>query len=227
MEPIHVLVAEDKPGVLKLVATILRERYRVTTAADGATAMALIGSAEIDVVLTDVRMPGASGFDVLRAVQGRTAPATVVMMTAYANVRDAVAAIRLGAFDYVAKPLDADELSLVVARAVEHRRAGAERPAVGALPGADPAAPEEGERDVSVGFHRAVEQARRRASVEYLTRLMNHFRGNVTHAAAQAGMTRESLHRLLKQYGIRSEPYRERARGESEDGERNPGDDVG
>ena len=65
-----------------------------------------------------------------------------------------------------------------------------------------------GLHDVSVGFRRAVEQARERASAEYLEQLMRHFHGNVTRAAAQAGMTRESLHRVLRQYRIRSDDYR-------------------
>jgi len=57
---------------------------------------------------------------------------------------------------------------------------------------------------VSVGFHRAVEDARERASREYLSTLMRAFHGNVTEAAKRAGMTRESLHRVMKKYGVRS-----------------------
>ena len=63
--------------------------------------------------------------------------------------------------------------------------------------GADPA-------EVSVGFHRAVEDARERASREYLSSLMRAFHGNVTEAAKRAGMTRESLHRVMKRHGVRS-----------------------
>jgi DNA-binding NtrC family response regulator len=199
----RVLVVEDRASVLKLIATILEPAYEVTTASDGTTALALLGSAPFDVVLTDVRMPGASGFDVLRAARTRSPGTSVVMMTAYANVPDAVAAIKLGACDYVAKPVDADELALAVARAVEQRReeAGAD---VGEALEEPPLA-----ADVSVGFRRAVEVARDDASRRYLVRLMRAFQGNVTRAAAQAGMTRESLHRVLKRYDVRSETYKE------------------
>jgi len=199
----RVLVVEDRASVLKLIATILERAYEVTTAADGATALALLGSADFDVVLTDVRMPKASGFDVLRAAQSRSPGTSVVMMTAYANVPDAVAAIKLGACDYVAKPVDADELALVVARAVEQRRE-ATGEGVGAVPEETPLA-----ADVSVGFRRAVEVARDDASRRYLVKLMRAFQGNVTRAAAQAGMTRESLHRVLKRYDVHSEAYKE------------------
>ena len=116
MEPdaSHVLVVEDKPSVLKLMATVLGEQYRVTTCSSGEEAVAILGSGPVDVVLTDIRMPGASGFEVLRSARLRWPPPAVVMMTAYANVAGAGAAMRQGAFDYVAKPLDADEIALVV-----------------------------------------------------------------------------------------------------------------
>ncbi|HET8541876.1 MAG TPA: response regulator [Anaeromyxobacter sp.] len=203
----RVLVVEDRPGVLKLIATVLEVGCEVTSAADGATAISLLGAAPFDVVLTDIRLTGASGFDVLRAVQSHAHRPSVVLMTAYANLPDAVAAMRLGAFDYVAKPLAADEIALVVARAVEHRRKTADRP-LAVVPDSGLRGGE-GHHDLSLGFRRAVDQARERASVEYLVELMRHFHGNVTLAAVRAGMARESLHRLLKQYGIHSHAYRD------------------
>ena len=205
----RVLVVEDKPNVLQLLATILEKGYEVTTAADGATALSLIGSVPLDVVLTAVRMPGASGFDVLRSVRRRAPRTSVVLMTAYANVPDAVAAMKLGAYDYVAKPLDADEISLLVARAVDHSRQ-AERTGDEAGPGEDErCGGGEGIEEVSVGFRRAVEEARDRASRAYLVKLMEHFRGNVTQAAKRAAMTRESLHRVLKKYAVQADSHRE------------------
>jgi DNA-binding NtrC family response regulator len=220
MERPRVLVVEDRPSVLKLMATVLESAYDVETAPDGATAISLIGSTPFDVVLTDIRMEGLTGFDVLRAVQRRAPYIEVVMMTAYANVTDAVSAIKLGAFDYVAKPLDADEISLVVARAVEHRRER-ERRSWEAVPGAEARLPaSEGDGvEVSAGYRQAVEEARDRASRAYLTKLMQLFQGNVTRAAQRAGMTRESLHRVLKQYGVRSEEFREPAGEDGDAGE--------
>jgi DNA-binding NtrC family response regulator len=197
MERPRVLVVEDRESVLRVIATILERGYEVHTASDGAAALARIASEAFDVVLSDIRMPGASGFEVLRAVQ-ETAPRTaVVLMTAYANVPDAVAAMKLGAYDYVAKPLEADEILLVVARAVDRLRRGS-------APSADEGTP----RDLSLGFHRTVEEARDRASRAYLVDLMRVYRGNVTHAATQAGMTRESLHRVLRRYDVRTEAHR-------------------
>jgi DNA-binding NtrC family response regulator len=209
MDRPRILVVEDRPSVLKLVASILERAYDVTTAADGPAALALLRSATFDVVLTDVRMPGASGFEVLRAAREGARRAEVVMMTAYANVPDAVAAMRLGAYDYVTKPADADEIALVVARAAERVREREEPPGAAEARGDDLDRGEEPGDDISLGFRRAVEEARDRASRRYLSRLMGLFHGNVTQAARRAGMTRESLHRVLKRYGVRPEHPRD------------------
>jgi DNA-binding NtrC family response regulator len=200
MEHPRVLVVEDKESVLRAIAAVLAAGYDVTTASDGATALSLLRAAPFDVVLADVRMPGITGFDVLRAARERAQPAAVVLMTAYANVPDAVAAMKLGAFDYVAKPLDADEIALVVARAVERARTG---------PCAEAREARAAPLDVSLGFHRAVEEARERASREYLVNLMRLFRGNVTQASIRASMTRESLHRVLRRYAVPTDALRE------------------
>jgi DNA-binding NtrC family response regulator len=201
MERSRVLVVEDRPAVLKLLSSILDDAYDVITASDGAVALDVLESTFVDVVLTDIRMPGVSGFDVLRVALDRAPHARVIMMTAYANVPDAVAAMRLGAYDYVAKPLEADEILHTVGRAAADARALDAPFALGAAGddagAADPGTP-------SVGFHRAVEDARERASREYLSSLMRAFHGNVTEAAKRAELTRESLHRVMKKYGVRS-----------------------
>jgi DNA-binding NtrC family response regulator len=139
-------------------------------------------------------MPGASGYDVLAAVGRRSAASSVVMMTGFASIPDAVGAIRQGAFDYIAKPIEPHEVELVVARALEGR--------------ARRAAGQAGEAGAIGDFHEALVTARHRASRAYLVALMREFRGNVTHAARKANLTRESLHRLLKQYGVHSDDFK-------------------
>ena len=192
----RVLVVDDKESVLEVMASILGERYDVATASDATAALALVQTRPFDVVLTDVRMPGASGFDLLESMK-RAAPGTsVVMMTGFASVPDAVAAIRRGAFDYVAKPLQAEEVCLVIARALAQRT---ERAGEGGG---------EDEGEVATDFREALVAARDKASREYLVTLMRQFRGNVTRAADHAHMTRENLHRLLRKYGVRSESFK-------------------
>jgi DNA-binding NtrC family response regulator len=122
MERARVLVVDDKENILKLFARILGDAYEVTSAADGARAISLIGAQDFDVIVTDLRMPGADGFEVLRAAKARAPETEVVMMTAYATVQDAVTAMKEGAYDYLQKPFDPDDAVLVVARALERKR---------------------------------------------------------------------------------------------------------
>jgi len=122
MERARILVVDDKENILKLFARILGDGYELSTASDGGRAISLLAAQPFDVVVTDLRMPGADGFEVLRAVKARAPETEVVMMTAYATVADAVEAMKQGAYDYLQKPFDPDDASLVVARALERKR---------------------------------------------------------------------------------------------------------
>ncbi|WP_242360649.1 sigma-54 dependent transcriptional regulator [Anaeromyxobacter sp. SG17] len=122
MEPVRILVADDKENMRKLLAKILADGFEVETAQDGASALALVATRAYDVVMTDIRMPGADGFELLAAVKARAPTTEVVMMTGYATVADAVRAMKQGAFDYLEKPFDPDAALAVVARAAEHKR---------------------------------------------------------------------------------------------------------
>jgi DNA-binding NtrC family response regulator len=90
------------------------------TSAGAAEALQRLDRETYDVILTDLRMPGMSGLDFIRALEGRRCEAQVVMVTAHASVHSAVEAMRHGAFDYIEKPLRADALEKLVARALSH-----------------------------------------------------------------------------------------------------------
>lgn len=196
----RLLVVEDKAPLRKLLERILSSHYDVESAADANEARAALARARFALVLTDVRMPGGNGLELLRDIK-RNAPDTeVVVMTAYASVPDAVEAIRCGAYDYVTKPFDPDDVALVVARAL-----------------AEPSQQKQPRRSdddtdptdlAQLSYRQAVERARERSTREYLAALLHEFNGNVTHAAARAGIERESLHRLLRRYGLHSESFK-------------------
>lgn len=118
----RILVVDDKENMLKLFARILGEDYELTTCGDGSRALALLAAEQFDVVVTDLRMPGADGFAVLDAAKSVDPDTEVVMMTAFATVQDAVAAMKKGAYDYLQKPFDPDAAALVVSRALERKR---------------------------------------------------------------------------------------------------------
>jgi two-component system response regulator HydG len=122
-----VLVVDDESNARNALAELLRdEGYGVETAADGFKALAKFDDFSPDLVLTDLRMPGMDGLELLRTVRKREPEVCVIVMTAHGAVDTAVAAMREGAADYLAKPLNFDELSLVVDRALERRRLRAE-----------------------------------------------------------------------------------------------------
>ncbi len=102
----RILVADDEPSFRELLADILETAgHEVVEARDGEQALAALERGAYDLVLTDQRMPGIGGLELLRRIRQRAAPPPVVMLTAYGTIPEAVEAVRLGAADYLTKPL--------------------------------------------------------------------------------------------------------------------------
>ena len=118
----RILVVDDKENMLKLFARLLGEDFELTTASDGGHALAIIGREPFDVVVTDIRMPSADGFEVLGAVKARAPDTEVIMMTGHGSIEDAVLAMKRGAYDYLQKPFDPDAALLAITRALERKR---------------------------------------------------------------------------------------------------------
>src|SRR6266567_2563713 len=119
----RILVVDDEELNRDLLQQILeREGYQVAIAANGQEALALLRQETFHVVLTDLKMPGMTGVEVIRELK-MLAPSTVgIIHTAYGSVETAVEAMKVGAFDYVTKPVRRDELLVVIQRALEFQR---------------------------------------------------------------------------------------------------------
>ncbi|GHG75894.1 sigma-54 dependent transcriptional regulator [Comamonas sp. JC664] len=119
----RILVVDDEEGVRSFLAEALEfEGHSVTTAADGDEAARLLAKQGVDLLLTDLRMPGLDGLSLLRKVKEEQPDVEVVVLTAVGTVESAVAAMKAGAFDYLLKPVGSPaELRLTVARALERR----------------------------------------------------------------------------------------------------------
>ena len=118
--PIHVLVVDDSPDTRELLERSLSSQgYSVFTAADVPEALSILSSTRIDLVLTDLKLPGASGLDLVRHVRENLKDTDVVMVTGYPSVEGAVAAVKSGAAEYLAKPFTKEELLATVRRVVE------------------------------------------------------------------------------------------------------------
>ncbi len=113
-----ILVVDDKPNMLRLMTKVLRDIAEVHTADSGASALAALEAESIDVVLCDLKMPDLSGLEVLAACKARQPRARFILMTAYATVETAVAALKDGAFDYLTKPFEPDEAKATILRAL-------------------------------------------------------------------------------------------------------------
>ena len=119
-EPIQVLVVEDDPdGRRSVVEAIEEGGFKVTAAASGHTGVALFGAGHFSVVITDLVMPDIDGIEVMRQIHALDAGTPVMLMTAYGSVSSSVKALKAGAYDYITKPLDLDELQAKITRAVE------------------------------------------------------------------------------------------------------------
>ena len=123
-----VLVVDDEaPNVASLERIFKREQMRVLTASRGKEALEQLRQHRVDVVLTDLMMPGVSGLELLRAITQIAPDTEVVIMTAYGTVQTAVAAMREGAYDFVEKPLKRMTIVKTVRKAAERRSLAAAR----------------------------------------------------------------------------------------------------
>src|SRR5438094_7027076 len=119
-EQAKILVVEDDPDIRKILELFLGEKgFRVKIADGAPRALELLGEEPIDLILSDVRMPGMSGLDLLRHVKEQDPDIQLVLMSAYSSVKDAVEAIQLGAADYVEKPIDFRRLERVLQTVLE------------------------------------------------------------------------------------------------------------
>ena len=120
---VPILIAEDEqPARESLRALLEDEGYRVVCAADGDEAARLLGSTPVEAALIDIRMPGKDGLALLREMRDNPDAPAVLIMTAYGTSAVAIEAMALGAFDYLIKPLNFDELRIQLERAIENRR---------------------------------------------------------------------------------------------------------
>lgn len=121
---VNVLVVDDDHGHREMLKALLGEwKYKVMGVPDGESAVALVKEHSFDLILMDVRMKGLSGVEAMAEIKAYNPAIPVLIMTAYSDVQNAVASIKAGAYDYLTKPLDFDELKLTLERALDHTAA--------------------------------------------------------------------------------------------------------
>lgn len=116
----HILVVDDEGAIRYSISkTLQRVGYQVSAAASGEEALQMLAEQQYDVVLTDIRMPGLTGVELLSKIKDQAPDAIVILMTAYASLGTAVESLRLGAHDYLIKPVSNQDIRQSVARGLE------------------------------------------------------------------------------------------------------------
>ena len=119
----RVLVVDDEPNARRVLEILLRKLgCEVFSAPDGKTALEIVHETAVDLLITDLNMPGMNGLELLTAMRsdGHTFP--VIVVTAYGTVENAVAAMKLGAFDFIIRPLEVEQVKIIIRRALDVRR---------------------------------------------------------------------------------------------------------
>ncbi len=181
-----VLIVDDEPDLLELISlTLRRMSLRTRTASDLATAQRLLKSESFDLCLTDMRLPDGDGLDLVAWIQQNRAQLPVAVITAHGNVESAVRALKLGAFDFVSKPLDIGVLRKLVDNAIR----------LGADAGAPEAPPEPGKARL-IGHSTPMEQLR-----ELISRVARS--EAPVHISGESGTGKELVARLIHESGAR------------------------
>ncbi len=120
----RILIADDEPNIRRVLAAVLeKDGYEVVVAENGKKAFDIVNTNNgIDVLITDLVMPDINGVELLEAARQINPSISVILITAHGSIKSAVDAMRLGAFDYITKPFEMDELKVVVKRAFEHTK---------------------------------------------------------------------------------------------------------
>lgn len=122
-EKSRILIVDDEVNIRSALATMLEKLgYAVLTASGGEEALKRMEEGLCHVVVLDLKMPGMDGMDLLRKIKGRSPQTEVIVMTAYGSIETAVEAMKLGAYDYLSKPIDKERFPIVIEKALEHQR---------------------------------------------------------------------------------------------------------
>ncbi len=119
-DPIHILLVDDEEKLCTRLARILaREGYIINTAFNGNDAVKLIDSEEYDIILTDLNMPGMNGFELMEYARSLDIDSLILVLTGYASFDAAIQSIKLGAYDFIQKPIDVETFKLTIRRAAD------------------------------------------------------------------------------------------------------------
>src|SRR5579862_30542 len=120
--PLTILIADDEPNIRRVLeAVFTKDGYTVLTAENGKRAVDTASKNSVDLLITDLIMPDMTGVELLRAIKQTQPSCAAIVVTAYGTIKTAVEAMRLGAYNYITKPFDVDEVRVFAKKAIEHQ----------------------------------------------------------------------------------------------------------
>ncbi|MBN4054392.1 sigma-54-dependent Fis family transcriptional regulator, partial [Nitrospira defluvii] len=118
----HILIVDNEKSMREFLAIVLKkEGYRCATAEDGERALKIVEKNQFDLVLSDIKMPKVDGIELLKTLKERSPETAVVMMTAFASTETAIEAMKEGAYDYLTKPFQIDEVKIIIKNVLERK----------------------------------------------------------------------------------------------------------
>ncbi len=119
----HLLIVDDEPGIRESLGSILKdEGYLVDAVGSAEEALERVANGEVELILLDVWLPGMDGLEALSRIQSTPHPPSVIMISGHGTIETAVRATKLGAFDFIEKPLSLEKIILLVRNAIQQRR---------------------------------------------------------------------------------------------------------
>lgn len=187
-----ILVVDDEPDALNLFARAIERNtpYKAKTCESGEFALALLQEDDIALILADYRMPGMDGLELLRKVREINPDQLFIMITGYGTIEIAVEAMKIGAFDFITKPIVIDQVLFSIQRAVIWRILKNEN---GDFRNGD---------SMLLSYQNARHQILKEFNQFYLGTILKKNNGNITRAAHDLAMKRQTLQYLLKKYGV-------------------------
>lgn len=177
-----ILAVDDEPHMLKLLERIIAEKtpYQITTTSNSLEVPELLEQNQYDVILTDLRMPGLDGMDILRMVREKDRFEEVIIITAFGSLETATEALALGVFDYVTKPLKKEQIIFSLDRAMRWQKAKSDFSRMEKLFSLEP-----------------YEESQRAYCTEYVRRLAERCGGDKKSIADRSGLSPDRIERLL------------------------------
>lgn len=122
--PEKILIVDDEPDMLKLLTMILKEKtpYEITVTNNPVEAVELVRTVEFDVVITDLKMPGLDGLQLLEEVKKKDEDIPVIIITAYGTIDAATEALKIGAFDFITKPFKKEQILFTIEKALKWQK---------------------------------------------------------------------------------------------------------